>query len=251
MYDKNEYQLNYQNLTFEDKLRKYRMKYLVDYFATIPSNKILEIGCGNDPIFLSYNDFDVMDIVEPGIHFYEFTKNKIGTDSRITIQNCLIESSELLLKNEYDVIIIGGFLHEIDNPDVVLATVKKLASPNTFIITYVPNADSFHRILALESGIIESNYELSKNDLLFGRSIVYNFESIKSLFVTSGFTVTELDTYFIKLFTHEQMDAIIRLPFMNKDILDGLFKMCKYIPDMGCEIFVSAKTTGYQQSVIH
>ena len=240
MYDQNEYQLKYQNLTFEDKLRKYRMEYIVDYLKTIKSDKILEIGCGNDPIFLCYDNFEVMDIVEPGGHFYEFTKNKIGNDQRISIQNCFIEEAKLVLKNEYDVIVIGGFLHEIDNPEEVLTVIKKIAKPETIVITYVPNANSFHRLLALESGLIKSNYEFSENDIHFGRRNVFNLESIGSLFVNSGYNILKKETFFIKPFTHEQMDALMKLSFFNEEILAGLFKMTKYMPDMGCEIFLAA-----------
>lgn len=240
MYDQDEYQLNYKNLTFEDKLRKYRMNYIIDYLGTIKSKKILEIGCGNDPVFLCYDDYEIMDIVEPGNHFYAFTKNKIGNDSRISIQNCFIEEAGLELKNEYDVIIIGGFLHEIDNPEEVLEVVKNIAKPETIVMTYVPNANSFHRLLAVESGFIQSNHDFSENDKHFGRRNVYNVNSFLSLFVTSGYSVSKVDTYFIKPFTHEQMDAMMSLPFFKEEILEGLFKMCKYMPDMGCEIFLAA-----------
>ncbi len=240
MYDQNEYQLKYQNLTFEDKLRKYRMEYIVDYLKTIKSDKILEIGCGNDAIFLCYDNFEVMDIVEPGDHFYEFTKNKIGNDQRISIHNCFIEEAKLALKNEYDVIVIGGFLHEIDNPEEVLSVIKKIAKPETIVITYVPNANSFHRLLALESGLIKSNYEFSENDIFFGRRNVFNLESIGSLFLNSGFIIIKKDTYFIKPFTHEQMNALMGLSFFTEEILAGFFKMTKYMPDMGCEIFLAA-----------
>ncbi len=240
MYDQDEYQLNYQNLTFENKLRIYRMKYIVDYFGGIKSNKILEIGCGHDPIFLCYDDFTTMDIVEPGNHFYEFTKKKIGNDTRITIYNKLIEEAYLELKNDYDVIVLGGFLHEIDNPEEVLSIIKKIATPQTVILTYVPNANSFHRILAFESGIIKSIYDFSENDKLFGRRNVYNVNSFLSLFVTSGYSVSKVDTYFIKPFTHEQMDALLGLPFFTEEIFLGFFNMAKYLPDMGCEIFLAA-----------
>jgi SAM-dependent methyltransferase len=240
MYNQDEYQLKYQNLTFEDKLRKYRMEYIVDYLNTIKSDKILEIGCGNDPIFLCYDNYEVMDIVEPGDHFYEFTKNKIGDDKRISIQNCFIEDAKLELKNEYDVIVIGGFLHEIDNPEEVLSVIKGIAKPETIVLTYVPNANSFHRLLALESGLIQSNYEFSENDKLFGRRNVFNLESIASLFTKSGFKVIKKDTYFIKPFTHEQMNALMGLSFFTEEILAGFYKMTKYLPDMGCEIFLAA-----------
>lgn len=240
MYDQDEYQLKYQNLTFEDKLRKYRMEYIVDYLDTIKSDKILEIGCGNDPIFLCYDKYEIMDVVEPGDHFYEFTKNKIGDNKRVSIQNCFIEDAKLELKNAYDVIVIGGFLHEIDNPEEVLSVIKKIAKPETTVITYVPNANSFHRLLALESGLIQSNYEFSENDKLFGRRNVFNLESIGSLFMNSGFNIIKKDTYFIKPFTHEQMNALMGLSFFTEEILAGFFKMTKYMPDMGCEIFLAA-----------
>ena len=240
MYDQDDYQLNYQKLTFENKLRKYRMEYIVSYLDSIKSDKILEIGCGNDPIFLCYDNYQVMDIVEPGNYFYEDTKNKIGDNARISITNGFIEAVHSDLKKDYDVIVIGGFLHEIDNPEEVLKVIKSMTSQTTTVITYVPNANSFHRLLALESGIIKSNYEFSENDKLFGRRNVFNTASITSLFVNSGFAVTKTDSYFIKPFTHEQMDAILSLPFFTKEILYGLFKMTKYMPNMGCEIFVAA-----------
>ena len=181
-----------------------------------------------------------MDIVEPGNYFYEDTKNKIGDNARISITNGFIEAVHSDLKKDYDVIVIGGFLHEIDNPEEVLKVIKSMTSQTTTVITYVPNANSFHRLLALESGIIKSNYEFSENDKLFGRRNVFNTASITSLFVNSGFAVTKTDSYFIKPFTHEQMDAILSLPFFTKEILYGLFKMTKYMPNMGCEIFVAA-----------
>ena len=240
MYDQDDYQLNYQKLTFESKLRKYRMEYIVSYLDSIKSDKILEIGCGNDPIFLCYDNYQVMDIVEPGNYFYEDTKSKIGDNARISITNGFIENVYQDLKKDYDVIVIGGFLHEIDNPEEVLSIIKKMTSPTTTVITYVPNANSFHRLLALESGIIKSNYEFSENDKLFGRRNIFNAASITALFASSGFEVTKIESYFIKPFTHEQMDAILSLPFFTKDIMRGLFKMIKYMPDMGCEIFVTA-----------
>jgi SAM-dependent methyltransferase len=217
------------------------MEYVADYLKTIPATKILEIGCGNDPIHLYFNDFEILDLIEPGEHFYEFTKSKVVDDARITIQNCFLEEANLRAKNDYDVIIIGGFLHEIDNPEEVLAAVKSVANPQTIVITYVPNANSFHRILALEAGFIKSNYEFSENDKAFGRRHVFNQQSIQSLFKHGGFDTVLSDTYFIKPFTHGQMNELMESSFLNEELLRGFFKMSKYLPDMGCEIFLSAK----------
>jgi len=241
MHDYNDYQLHYQKLSFEDKLRKYRMEYVAEYLKTIKSRKILEIGCGNDPIHFYFIDFDVLDLIEPGKHFYEFTKSKVANDSRISIQNCFLEEANIPANSDYDVIIIGGFLHEIDNPEEVLAAVKNVANLKTIVITYVPNANSFHRVLALEAGLIKSNYDFSENDKAFGRRNVFNLESIQFLFKQSGFTTVKSDTYFIKPFTHGQMNELMESSFLSDEILKGFFNMGKYIPDMGCEIFLSAQ----------
>jgi len=240
MYDKNNYQLQYQKLTFEDTLREYRMRYIVDYIKSVKSDRILEIGSGCWPLFDYFDDYQTIDIVEPGNYFYETTKIKIGKNPRLSITNSSIEEVYPKLKNDYDVILIGGFLHEIDNPEEVLSIVKKIANPDTIIITFVPNADSFHRVLAFEAGIIESKYQFSENDSLFGRRNVFNKASISSLFVKSGYSVSMVDTYFIKPFSHEQMDQLMSSSFLNVQLLNGLYNMKKYMIDMGAEIFLAA-----------
>jgi len=237
MSDQNDYQLNYQSLSFENKLRKFRMDHLVQFIKSVKSNSILEIGCGNDPLFGYYDQFDKMDIVEPGNLFFENTKNKINGDPRISISNSTIEDAVKQLNNSYDIIVIGGFLHEIDNPEEVLSLIKRIAAEETIVITFVPNADSFHRILALESGLIKTNYEFSENDKKFGRRTVFNMNSFSELFENEGFSILKVDTYFIKPFSHEQM----KLDVFTEEILEGLNKMTNYIPNMGCEIFLAAK----------
>lgn len=240
MYDKNSYQLHYEKLTFEDTLREYRMRHIVDYLQSIKSDKILEIGSGCWPLFDYFDDYKTLDIVEPGEYFHEIVKSKIGSNTRVSITNGFIEEVYPTLKNDYDIILIGGFLHEIDNPEEVLSIINKIASPKTIIITFVPNADSFHRLLAFEAGIISSKYEFSENDTLFGRRNVFNKASISALFVNSGFSVSTIDTYFIKPFTHEQMEQLMSISFLNIALLNGLYKMTNYMIDMGAEIFLAA-----------
>ena len=239
MYDQNDYQLHYENLNFEDRLREFRMEYIVNYIQGIKSDKILEIGSGCWPLSDYFDDYKTLDIIEPGEHFYEIAKSKTKSNDRVSLTNGFIEDVYPTLKNDYDIILIGGFLHEIDNPEEVLSTIKKIASPETIIITFVPNADSFHRLLAFETGIIKSKYEFSENDSLFGRRNVFNKASITSLFVTCGFSILTTDTYFIKPFTHEQMEQLLTISFLNHQLLLGFSKMIEYMPDLGAEIFMA------------
>ena len=241
MYDQNDYQLNYESLNFEDKLREFRMTNIVNYIQSIKSDKILEIGSGSWPLSDYFDDYKTLDIIEPGGHFYEVAKSKTATNPRVSLTNGLIEDVHPTLKNNYDIILIGGFLHEIDNPEEVLSTIKKIASPETIIITFVPNADSFHRLLAYEAGIISSKYEFSENDVLFGRRNVFNKSSITSLFIACGFSVLTIDTYFVKPFSHEQMEQLLNISFLSNQLLLGFSKMIEYMPDLGAEIFLALR----------
>jgi SAM-dependent methyltransferase len=240
MKNQTEYQLKYQDLKFEDQLRIYRMAYIVDYLKTVKSSRILEIGCGNDSIFTYSDNFSELDIIEPGNIFYNYTKAKIGDDPRITISNNLFEEVYLDYKKNYDIILIGGFLHEIDNPEEILDCIKKIAQPETIVVTFVPNANSFHRLLAVEAGLIQDNYEFSENDKIFGRRMVYNQATIAAMFASCGFLVIKNDTYFVKPFSHAQMDSLMSMSFFTQEILNGFSKIIKYMPDLGCEIFLAA-----------
>ena len=48
-------------------------------------------------------------------------------------------------------------------------------------------------------------------------------------------------SYFIKLFNHEKMQRMIDIGILDSNILDGLNRMIKYMPDEGAEIYVNVK----------
>jgi len=56
-----------------------------------------------------------------------------------------------------------------------------------------------------------------------------------------GFSILNYWTYFIKPFSNEQMEKLLRLKIIDKKIIVGFKNMSKYLPDMGCEMFVEVK----------
>src|SRR4029078_5367609 len=122
-------------------------------------------------------------VVERGEDYYQGAKALAGTDSRIEIINGFFESVvDSLLPQTFDLIIIGGFLHEINNPGEVLQTVRKVCHANTIVHSFVPNAHSFHRLVAYEMGLIKDVYQKSGHDELFQRVEVHNIDAFKNLF---------------------------------------------------------------------
>ena len=88
--------------------------------------------------------------------------------------------------------------------------------------------------------IIEDVYEKSGHDELFQRHNVYDINSFKKLFTINGFLVATSGTYFLKLFSHNQLIEMMTANFIDKTMLDGFNKMTKYFPDNGAEIFINS-----------
>ena len=240
--DTRNYESDYLELPFENTLREFRKINIHKALNKYPHKKIIEIGCGPSPIFSEFFDFDKMFVVEPGKMFSDMAKDLAKSNPDIIVINEFIENAATALQHEsFDFIIIGGFLHETKKPDSVLQSIRKLSSQNTIIYSFVPNAKSFHRLLAYEMGIIGSIYHKSDHDILFQRQNVYDIDGFNELLKRNNFNVIESGSYFIKPFTHDQMKKNLGLGIIDHSVLEGLDRMIKYLPEHGSEIWNISK----------
>lgn len=236
------YEDNYLKLPFENILRLYRKKNILEQVKKYPHKDFLDVGCGAEPMFEDFNDFDNMTVVEPGKLFYEMAIKKSNSAPNILIINDVIENQISKLHSfNFDFIVLGGFLHEINNPHDVLKSVKKLCGNNTLLYSFVPNVRSFHRLLALEMGIIQDIHQKSGHDKLFERKNSYGIVTFNELLSRNGFKVIDSGSYFIKPFTNDQMSEMLNQKIITKSVLDGLDSMIKYLPEMGAEIWNCCK----------
>ena len=105
----------------------------------------------------------------------------------------------------------------------------------------MPNAGSFHRILAVKSRIINSEFSQSETQVKMQQASVYNLKMLKKLIISSRFNIVDSGSYFLKPFTHLQMQALLDNQIINEQVLDGLFKITEILPGWGAEIFVNAQ----------
>ena len=105
----------------------------------------------------------------------------------------------------------------------------------------VPNVYSFHRLLAYEMGHVESSFEKSETEIKFKRHTRFDKHSLVKLVEENGFQILSHGTYFIKPFNNEQMERTINQNIIPRDIIEGLEKIIKYMPDLGCEMFVEVR----------
>ena len=240
--DIEKYTQNYANgdLDFENILVKYRRKKVLEVLEQYKPRKILEIGCGYDSIVNYYTDFDKFVIVEPA---KEFAQNAIrDKKENIILYIDFLENKINELKNEhFDFIILSSLLHEIVNPQIFLKQVTSLCNKSTILHINVPNSRSFHLLWAYESGLIERLDELTPTANMLQQNTAFGLTKLIQLVQEMNLSVVDKGSYFVKPFNHKKMIKLVNENIIDDKLLEGLYSMTKYIPDLGAEVFVNCR----------
>lgn len=245
MRDIKDYTEKYQEEPFEDTMVAIRKKTVIEQCNKYPHASILEIGCGVKPFFLDFPDFENMVIAEPGESFVKVAKELAedipdGKNIKIIqgfLEDCVEEIKALGV--EFDFIILSSVLHELDNPQKMLQAIKELCSSKTVVHINVPNANSVHRLIAKELGMIKDVHEQSAQMQKMQRRRTYDKNLLQDEVTKAGFMVKDAGSYFVKPFTHGQMQQCLDKGIINNEVLLGLEKLIKYMPEYGAGIYVN------------
>ncbi len=240
------YAQDYSQQPFDQTHAKFRKLKLLEQIRKYRHDKILEIGCGLHPLFEDFTDFKELIILEPSGEFFNnaarLLKQLPELVSKVILINDYLDAAVDKIKaHKPDYIVLSNVLHEIENVPVFLKDLRKVCYNNTILHVIVPNAKSFHRILAYEMGIIDSIYQLSDRNILLQQQTVFDLEILTELLAKNGFCIVESGTSFIKPFTHMQMQFMLENRIIDDVMLKGLYKLVKYMPELGSEIYVNAK----------
>lgn len=236
-----DYEATYTASSFEVTQALYRKKLLLALLDKQKPRTILEVGCGLDTIANVWDGFEHLDIVEPGQVFAEQAKSDCANKRNVRVIQAFFEEALPDLTHQYDLILLSGLLHEVPNVQQILATALQCCHKNTVVHANVPNAKSFHRLLALEMGLIPTLYEQSQMQKELQQPRIFDLTILSEAMKSAGFEVIEQGSYFVKPFTHGQMDALAKTGFLTQAMLDGLWNIAKHFPENGSEIFVNAQ----------
>lgn len=250
MRDINDYTAKYSADYFETRyMVKYRRKKILETLNAHKPKNILEIGCGLEPLFKFYHDFDSYTVVEPSATFCDNARALAeNLPSKIKIVNGFFE--DYSGDESFDFIILSSLLHEVEQPEKLFAAIINVASEKTSVHINAPNAKSFHRLLALKAGIIKDVYALSAQNKKFQQHSVWDMGGLKEFigevaaknnrrveFESSG-------SYFVKPLTHAQMEQCLNNGVFGEKVLDGLDKMIEFMPELGAEIYINCRFIG-------
>ena len=237
------YSDQYSNQSFETSLVKIRRRQVLASLLKYGHKYILEIGCGLEPLFPYCGQFQTYTIVEPSEVFAQRARDlAAGTQGIDIIQGYFEEVyDQLPVKPCFDFIILSSLLHEVEKPIELLQAIWRLCGESTIIHINVPNVFSFHRLLAVEMGIINDIFEQSGTEAKFQRQTRFDKSLLFKMVEDNGFQIISSGTYFVKPFTHEQMEKMLHHGILDTLVIEGLERMIKYMPDLGCEMFVDVK----------
>ena len=240
-----DYAISLYASSFESIQVKYRRKKILEFVNKLEPKRILEIGVGREPLFLFYDKFDKYVFIEPSDEFYYNAVKLTDKDKRIvSIKNYFGE--EFIQKKydelkEFDFIICSSLLHEIEDLESFLKALHKICDKKTILHVNVPNSHSLHRLLAKHIGLIKDEHQMSKRNISLQQQRVFDLDSLEKTLSNAGFKIIDKGSYFIKPFTHAQMEKLIESGICDDKMLDGFFSLADDLPKFGSEIYANCK----------
>jgi SAM-dependent methyltransferase len=236
-----DYVKRYKDLAFEPIQIEYRRKLVLNQVLKRTPRKILEVGCGLNPLFVDLSQELEIIVIEPAEEFAEHARKLAAGRKNVQVLQGFIESVDLEI-TDLDMVILGCVLHEVPDPSAILKAIRRHCKSSTTLHVNVPNSKSLHRLLAVAMGLIPTESQQSDmQKLMQQRQKTYNIQSLKDELLASGFEVVEEGSLFVKPFTHVQMQVLVDSGFMTRAMLDGLDNLVNLLPELGSEIWVNAK----------
>ncbi|HVG42922.1 MAG TPA: class I SAM-dependent methyltransferase [Chitinophagaceae bacterium] len=212
-------------LDFDYQLAEFNFRSLKPFFK---GNLALELGPASGYMTKAL----VAEFKE--LHLVEGSKdllNQIPDYPNVQKTHSLFEDFETEVK--YNTIIMSHVLEHIADPVLVLQKVHGwLAEDGVFLVS-VPNAKSIHRMVAVQMGLLKSEYELNPRDHELGHYRVYDMNLLKLHLAAAGFKVQESGGVFLKPLSNSQIEKN-----WNQEMIEGFYKVGKHFQEYCAEIFV-------------
>jgi 2-polyprenyl-3-methyl-5-hydroxy-6-metoxy-1,4-benzoquinol methylase len=236
--DLDDYARHYANAPFEAIQARYRRRVVLEQVRRHHPRRLLEVGCGVAPLFVDLPN-TACAVVEPTAEFHALATRMAEGRSDVEVHRLPME--DYAPSQPFDVVVVSGLLHEVLDPKAVLKGVKRCCSAATWIHVNVPNALSLHRLLAVAMGVIASPDALSDTQRRLQQFRTFDAAQLRQLLESTGFEVAESGSYFVKPFTHAQMQRLVDDGFLTEAMIDGLARLTDRLPLHGSEIFANAR----------
>jgi 2-polyprenyl-3-methyl-5-hydroxy-6-metoxy-1,4-benzoquinol methylase len=214
--------------------------YMIESFRPffIPGS-VLELGSSKGDFtsrLLPY--FSDITCVEASEEAIKICKQKLP--SNIQYVHSMFESAKL--DRKYDNILLTHVLEHLDDPVQLLKKIKnEWLSENGKLFIVCPNANAPSRQIAVKMGLISHNSAITPAEREHGHTITYSLDTLERDVTLSKLQVEHRSGIFFKALANFQWDQLLRTDIINKEYLDGCYKLGQQYPDLCSSIMLICK----------
>ncbi len=199
------------------------------------TGSMLELGLGHGYSSRHFAEaFKRYIVVDGSQEMIDRFRNHYSVEN-IDIVHAFFEDFET--EEKFDAIGMGFVLEHVDDPALVLKRYAKFLAPGGAIFIAVPNAESLHRRLGYEAGMLPDMQTLSRADLDFGHKRYFNLASLRELVESVGLEVQQTEGLFLKPITTQQMEDLS----LSEPVLQALLKVGVDYPELSNSILLKAR----------
>lgn len=161
----------------------------------------------------------------------KFVKNETHKD-KINVILTYFENFES--DKKYDVIEMGFVLEHVDDPQEIINTYKNFLSPNGKMYIAVPNANSLHRLIGFEAGLLSDVHNLSEYDLQLGHKRYFDMAILSTMIQNANLKITNKSGILLKPITTSQMKDL----GWNANVINALLNLGEKFPEISNSILI-------------
>ncbi len=138
--------------------------------------------------------------------------------------------------HQFDIMEMGFVLEHVEDPQAVLKKYREYLKPNGCMLIAVPNAESLHRRVGLESGFLDDLHALSEHDHRLGHKRYFDLQSLVDAVQSSGLSVRAKKGIFLKPLTTRQLGSLE----LDRRVLNAFCQIGLEYPELCNAILVEA-----------
>lgn len=193
--------------------------------------RMLEMGCATGELTsLLYGCAERYDVVEGSARNIDAARKRVPG---ARFFHALWEEFQPL--DRYTDIVLNCALEHVEDPVAVLRRASAWLEPDGVIHIVVPNADSLHRLVGVEMGILAHRTSLSESDIRIGHRRVYDLDGLVDDVRAAGLEPVHQQGIFLKVVSNQQMLG------WDPALIHALHVVGQRFPDNCAELYVVAR----------
>ena len=193
---------------------------------------VLELGCASGVMTrLLTPDFPTLHVVDGSAQYLKEVAATVP--ETVTFHHSLFE--DFKTPRKFNDLVMARALEHLDDPVGVLRVMRGWAEPGGRVHVVVPNAQSLHRLIGVQMGMLEAPNAFSERDRMYGHRRVYDIDLLRTHLTQAGWRVLQIRGVFLKTLSNAQM-----LSF-KPELLDAFYEVGKELPRHCAELYAVAE----------